>query len=95
MISDHNQKEDLIWESFKQRLGVLEYEGMLFNLNELMTTCPDLAELEADFTKEEIDGVISQLTGDKSPGPDGFNNEFIKACLLIIVNDFYNLIGSF
>ena len=53
---------------------------MLFNLNELLVQHLDLSRLEVNFTKEEIDGIIVELPSDKSPGPDGFNNEFIKRC---------------
>lgn len=34
--------------------------------------------LEEPFTQEEIDNVIKGLPNDKSLGPDGFNNEFLK-----------------
>jgi hypothetical protein len=39
--------------------------------------------------------VVQQLPTDKSPGPDGFTNEFIKKCWHIIVQDFYDLIEAF
>ena len=55
----------------------------------------DLQSLEAPFTKEEIDKVISQMPGDKSPGPDGFNAAFLKSCWEIIAPDFYKLIADF
>jgi hypothetical protein len=36
--------------------------------------------LQAPFTDNEIEDVIKDLPNDKSPGPDGFNNDFIKKC---------------
>ena len=36
--------------------------------------------LELPFTEEEINDVVKELPLDKSPGPDGFNSEFFKAC---------------
>ena len=68
---------------------------MNFNLNELLSVCLELVELEASFSREEIDGVIFQLPRNKSPSLDGFNNEFIKSWWSIIANDFYNLIVNF
>jgi hypothetical protein len=34
--------------------------------------------LVAPFTLEEIEGVLGDCDGDKSPGPDGFNFAFVK-----------------
>ncbi|XP_058759955.1 uncharacterized protein LOC131633261 [Vicia villosa] len=36
------------------------------------------AELEEEFSMEEIREVVFSCEGDRSPGPDGFNLEFIK-----------------
>jgi hypothetical protein len=32
------------------------------------------------FSMEEIEGVVMESDGNKSPGPDGFNFAFIKKC---------------
>ena len=39
--------------------------------------------------------MIKSLPNDKSPGPDGFNNEFMKKCWPIIKHDFYKLCNDF
>jgi len=51
--------------------------------------------LEEPFSHEEVDLVVASLPSDKSPGPDGFNTDFIKKYWLIIKHYFYNLIQSF
>jgi hypothetical protein len=47
------------------------------------------------FTRQEIDNVVAELPNNKSPGPDGFNNEFIKGCWPLIAQDYYNLFETF
>jgi hypothetical protein len=39
--------------------------------------------------------VVASLPSNKSPGPDGFNMDFIKKCWPIIKGDFYNLGDAF
>jgi hypothetical protein len=60
-VTQHDQKANLIWNSFRQMLGISEFGGMLFDLEELFSTAPDLSALEADFSREEIDNIISEL----------------------------------
>jgi len=38
---------------------------------------------------------VKNLLLDKSPGPDGFNNEFLKKCWFLIKHDFYNICSAF
>jgi hypothetical protein len=54
-----------------------------------------LDSLEQEFSTDEIDDIIKKLPNDKSPGPDGFSNEFIKKCWPTIKNDFYELCWAF
>lgn len=95
IISSHSGKEQLIWDSFKQRIGKSVYNGMLFDLPSLIVRQYSLTALESKFTTEEIDGIVRQLPNDKFPGPDGFSNEFIKKCWNHIKNDFYELYWAF
>lgn len=55
----------------------------------------DLSSLEDPFSPDEIDKVVSSLPSDKSPGPDGFNTDFIKRCWPIIKQDFYAMCQTF
>lgn len=79
-VTSHSNKEQLLWDSFKQRIGQSEYKGILFDLPSLIQTHEGLESLEHPFTTIEIDDVVKQLPNDKSPRPDGFRNEFIKKC---------------
>ena len=88
--SDHESKSNLLWVSFEERLGTSDFTSMLFNLSELLTLHL-LDDLEMPFTTTEIDSIIKSLPNDKSPRPDGFNNEFLKKYWPIIRNDFYRL----
>lgn len=94
-IYDHQKKVELIWDSFKQRLGVSKFSRVVFNLNSFIQAPLDLSSLADTFTKEEIDLVVNLLPCDKSPGPDGFNTDFVKRCWLIISEDFYKLCNAF
>jgi hypothetical protein len=67
-------------EAFKEILGISDNPEMLFNLDELLERANDLRCLVEPFTHEEIDAVVASLPSNKSPGPDGFNMDFIKKC---------------
>jgi hypothetical protein len=53
---------------------------MHFDLNSLLVPIDDLENLILPFSNEEINGVVSNLKSDKSPGPYGFNTDFMKKC---------------
>lgn len=52
IVTDHDQKANLLWSSFKQRLGVSEFSSMVFNLSSLLI---EHNVLDADFSQEKID----------------------------------------
>jgi retron-type reverse transcriptase len=98
-ITDHDGKASILWNAFKERMGSSDNPKMHFNLEETIDT-PTLTEdqktaLELPFSTKEIDDCIKDLPNDKSPGPDGFNNEFIKNCWSIIGDDVRALINDF
>lgn len=94
-IVDHEGKQSILWNSFKKRLGQSDFQEMFFDLDTVLTHYDSLVELQAPFSEEEIDEVVMHLPPDKSPGPDGFNTDFIKACWQIIKQDFYELCFAF
>jgi len=75
--ADHEQKAILIWNAFRERLEVSDFEGISYELGELLQE-HDLTELDVEFSNEEMDTVIKTLPNNHAPGPDGFNGCFIK-----------------
>jgi hypothetical protein len=58
---------------------------MYFDLQSPLIRIDHAAVLEEPFSKEEIDSIIQLLPTEKSPGPDGFNGEFLKKTLANII----------
>jgi len=61
LVTDHQHKELLIWQSFKERLGVNGFSGVLFNLDNLLHNDIDLSALVAPFTHQVVDQVVKFL----------------------------------
>lgn len=57
IVTDHDQKANLLWSSFKQRPGVSEFSSMTFNLSSFLSE-HNLEEIDAYFNQTEIDWVI-------------------------------------
>jgi hypothetical protein len=97
-VSDREGKDNILWNAFKDRMGQTENPEMAFNLQDLLGNQLDeelSQQLEVPFTNKEIEDIDKDLPNDKSPGPDGFNNEFIKNYWSIIVADMKLLVQDF
>ena len=94
-VVEHFEKAALLWNTYKNRMGVTENPQMLFNLEDLVNKHNDLDELVQPFSRKEIDNVINKMANDKAPGPDGFNGMFLKKCWHIIKEDIYQLCDDF
>jgi hypothetical protein len=68
---------------------------MHFDLNSLLVPIENLEDLILPFSNDEIDGVLNNLKSNKSPGPDGFNTDFMKKCWPILKQHFYDLCLGF
>lgn len=73
----------------------MQNNDMVFDLQQLLSAADNLHYLDEPFSHEEIDAVVAHLPNDKSPGPDGFNLEFIKKCWPIIKADFKTYVHHF
>jgi hypothetical protein len=94
-LFNHKDKAALIWHSFKERLGTNNYTGTTFDLPSLVDNNVDLSSLVSPFSHDEIDAVVKNFPSDKSPGPDGFNTDFLKKYWHIVKEDFYSLCENF
>jgi hypothetical protein len=94
-VSDHQSKAALLLEAYKDRLGWRENVSNHYDMADLLANEVDLAFLEQPFTPKEIDDVVVGFPNNKSPGPDGFNAEFLRKCWPIFKNDFYDLCNQF
>jgi hypothetical protein len=95
MVSNHEEKSALFWNEFRIRLGFSVHTDMQFDLQTIVKRHDNLEDLCSPYSTKEIDNVILDLPSDKAPGPDGFNNLFIKKCWPIIRYDMYKLCFDF
>jgi retron-type reverse transcriptase len=94
-VTEHADKEDILFQAYKNRLGTSTNPPLLFDLESLIQPISGLEELSVPFTTQEIDAVINSMPLDKAPGPDGFNGQFLKTCWHIIKDDIYKLCNDF
>lgn len=76
-VTEHDQKANLLWVFFKNRLGVSEFTKISYNLESLLSQV-NLENLDEDFSQEEINLVIRSLPNSHAPGPDGFMDSSLK-----------------
>ena len=84
----------MLWESYKQRLGICEFSNIHYDLSTLLTE-HNLDHLDTEFSQTEIEVVIKSLSNSHALGPDGFNGLFIKKSWDIIKGDFLRLFRDF
>lgn len=69
----------------------LSFEGLEFNtLNEMQ----EVKWIE-EFSEQEIKKAVWDCEGSKSPGPDGYNFSFIKACWNSLKEDVCRMMSEF
>ena len=93
-ITNQEQKARLLWNNFKNRMGVSEFSGISYDIDSLLVS-HDLNQIEGTFDDLEFDAVIKSILADHAPGLDGFNGKFIRSCWPINKNDFMRLFRDF
>ena len=83
---DNTQKLRLATDYFKAILGQPANSLDTVDVGSLYTPL-DLSELTAEFSWAEIVQAINYSPNNRSPGPDGFTNEFHKSFKLLIKDD--------
>ena len=94
VVTEHEQKANLLWESYKQRLGICEFSNIHYDLSTLLTE-HNLDHLDTEFSQTEIEAIIKSLPNSHAPRPDGFNGLFIKKSWDIIKGDFLRFFRDF
>jgi hypothetical protein len=77
---EHSEKAGLLWNSFKDRLGISVPLAPIVDFGQYFQHHTGLESMYRPFTREEIDAVVAHMPGDKAPGPDGFSGLFLKIC---------------
>lgn len=95
LVYSHESKALIIWQSFKERLGVSCYQCRVLNLADLIMPTAILESLEIPFSKNKYESIINGLPLGKSLGPDGFNLDLMKRSWMIICNDFMTFTVDF
>jgi hypothetical protein len=70
IASDHHEKAGVLWNSFRNRLGISTPIDASFDFSNYIHAQPGLSDLSSPFTSEEIDKLVQELPVDKAPGPD-------------------------
>jgi hypothetical protein len=86
-VWSHKVKEEVLHGHFQQRLGTCEHWTMTIQWSELELPSLSAQSLDQPFMEAEIRTAIKELPAEKSPGPDGFNGVFFKACWGVIKHD--------
>jgi hypothetical protein len=79
-LTNREDKAQIPWKAFKERMRFSDFTHVYFNLAELLQMTENLDDMVLPFSKEEIDRIIKNLPLGKSPGSDGFNTDFMMKC---------------
>ena len=94
-IEDHDGKESIMFQSFKERFRTSSPHEMKFNIKNIIKKVEGLDQLTTRFIWEEIDEVMKEMPVDQDPGLEGFSSGFYKTYWPIINEDLYAMCSQF
>ena len=94
-VTSHDEKSTAVHDHFKAIFSKGQRRTKDFNWEALHFDDCNLSSLGDNFSEDEVLTAISQLPGDKAPGPDGFTGSFFKSCWETIKVDMMCAINSF
>jgi hypothetical protein len=68
VLSDHQDKANAFWLSYKGRMGVCVPTNSSFVLSDILHPADDLASLITPFSEKEISDIVKYMKPDRAPG---------------------------
>jgi hypothetical protein len=87
--------EDTIFNHMNNIIGTNVPCLERFDWDRLNLPKPDLSDLDAPFSEEEVRKAIFDSAADKAPGPDGFSITFFRTAWAVIKQDMLNAVNKF
>jgi hypothetical protein len=87
--------EEVVFEHMSNIVGTTLPCTQRFNWSQLGLPVPDLSELDAPFSLEELKTAVFDTPSDKAPGPDGFSAGFFKTSYNVVKDDLLRALNKF
>ncbi|XP_072146409.1 uncharacterized protein [Setaria viridis] len=95
IIHSHEEKEGHSFEHYSKQFGQLAQRTHTLDWSRIDLPRLQLENLEQEFSEEGVYAVITDMAGDKAPGPDGYIGVFFKTAWHIIKHDIMAAINFF
>lgn len=86
-VLGHAGKARILLDRFKGIMGTPFLCTNTLNWEALGMPSVDLAQLDVPFSEQELRDAVTEIHGEKAPGPDGFTGAFYKRCWQVIKGD--------
>jgi hypothetical protein len=68
-LTDHQDKDNAFWLSYKGRMGVSFPTATPFDISTILNHCEGLSSLSDPFSDEEIADIVKYMKPNRAPGP--------------------------